>query len=120
MYGVVLWSDQEQNRAVIWCEDHGDLAFYSGTETSVFDAPDLDAGDLVQFELTRSRNMRLAINPKLIAEDEYPTLAQALRDAGQEAEPAPVQQPSSGARIIPFGQRRENRKPAPAAALATG
>ncbi len=27
MYGVILWSDQEAQRAVIWCEDHGKLAY---------------------------------------------------------------------------------------------
>ena len=31
MLGVVLWSDSSENNAVIWCEDHGDLAYFDGT-----------------------------------------------------------------------------------------
>ena len=29
MYGVILWSDQKAQRAVIWCEDHGKLAYFN-------------------------------------------------------------------------------------------
>ena len=29
MYGVILWSDQTAQRAVIWCEDHGKLAYFN-------------------------------------------------------------------------------------------
>ena len=29
MYGVVLWIDKNAQKAVIWCEDHGNLAYFN-------------------------------------------------------------------------------------------
>lgn len=29
MYGVILWSDEITQKAVIWCEDHGRLAYFN-------------------------------------------------------------------------------------------
>ena len=84
MYGVVLWSDRRQNRAVIWCEDHGDLAFFRGKPG----APErigVDAGDLVQFELGQGGGLRLASLPKLVAQDSHPTLGRDLMAASMQA-----------------------------------
>lgn len=81
MYGVVLWSDVSDKKAVIWCEDHGDLAFFGGASASAFDGPALDAGDLVHFEVTENAPMRLAQNPELVAESHAPALAERLRAA---------------------------------------
>ncbi|PYC48461.1 hypothetical protein DI396_05660 [Litorivita pollutaquae] len=100
MFGVVLWSDTQDQKAVIWCEDHGDLAFYNaGQETdaqSCFDGCSLDAGDLVQFEIDTAEATRIARNPRLIAEGQYPTLAAEL--AGKTAAPAPA----SEGNVVPF------------------
>ncbi len=81
MYGVVLWSDQAEQKAVIWCEDQGDLAYYGGQSTSIFDGPSLDAGDLVHFQIEDGAHMRLAQNPELVSESHAPTIAQKLRAA---------------------------------------
>ena len=78
MFGVVLWSDAEDRKAVIWCEDHGDLAFYNGETVTSTSAFSLDAGDLVQFDLSEDRNLRYATNPQLIADGAFPTLATDL------------------------------------------
>lgn len=114
MFGVVLWSDDEDRKAVIWCEDHGDLAFYR----SPGDAQNvsMDAGDWVEFELSMDRNMRFAHNPRLIAEGVFPELPETLETAGavQLSPAAPVHQHRGSAEIIPFaashqpghGQRR--------------
>jgi hypothetical protein len=111
MYGVVLWSDAQDKKAVIWCEDHGDLAFYSGKDDSAFLGAPMDAGDLVQFDLRQERHMRLASNPRLVAEDQYPTLAHELKMVDAVAETrekdnsAPAlndQVEPSDAKIIPF------------------
>ncbi len=83
MFGVVLWSDNSQNRAVIWCEDHGDLAFFKGDESDGRGAVHLVPGDLVQFEMQEAHNMRLAVNPRMVASDQYPTLTMDLKNAGQ-------------------------------------
>jgi len=67
MYGVVLWSDLTQNKAVFWCEDHGDLAFYhANPETSL--TIQMDAGDLVQFEVSQDAKLRTALNPRVVYE----------------------------------------------------
>lgn len=77
MFGVVLWSDLDDRKAVIWCEDHGDLAFCNQPENEA--SIQLDAGDWVQFDLTMKSNMRFANNPRLIAEGVCDGLAEAVQ-----------------------------------------
>ncbi len=80
MFGVVLWSDREKKRAVIWCEDHRNLAFFRQDSETV-DGGDFVPGDLVEFDLREENELRLAIDPCLVAPHEYPSLAQELRSA---------------------------------------
>lgn len=103
MYGVVLWSDAQENKAVIWCEDHGDLAFYrqpvDATEVA------LDAGDWVQFDMTTDRHLRFAHNPRLISEGVYPGLADVLVNAGPDKAVSNTPAHCRGsAEIIPFAR----------------
>lgn len=107
MYGVVLWSDRDEKKAVIWCEDHGDLAFYR-QDRAADPQMSLDAGDWVQFDLSTDRNMRFAHNPRLVAEGMYPGLADVLES---DAAPRPAEAGSrraEGARIIPFRARQRD------------
>lgn len=78
MFGVVLWSDAKDRKAVIWCEDHGDLAYYVGPDQSALGGVSLDAGDLIQFDMRQDAHLRLARNPQLVVEQEYPDLASKL------------------------------------------
>ena len=78
MFGVVLWSDEAENKAVIWCEDHGNLAFYTQTEAAGVADLSIDAGDLIQFDLREHQQMRFARNLKLVSEDQFPTIADTL------------------------------------------
>lgn len=87
MFGVVLWSDSNAQKAVIWCEDQGELAYYTPSENSVHQAPVLDAGDLVQFDVTIQQNMRRATNPQLLQPSHSPDLPNNLR-ASQKTAPA--------------------------------
>ena len=50
MLGVVLWSDASDRKAVIWCEDQGDLAFMTAADAVLNRDGFFDAGDLVQFD----------------------------------------------------------------------
>src|SRR6056297_2733683 len=77
MYGVVLWKDIEGSRAVIWCEDHGDLAFLSAEE-GMHSGADLDAGDLIHFDVMWDGALRRANNAKLVASHAFPTLTKDL------------------------------------------
>jgi len=81
MLGVVLWSDTNAQKAVIWCEDQGELAFYTPSDRSVHNAPSLDAGDLVKFEVTVQKNMRKATNPQLLEQSHSPNLQTNLRSS---------------------------------------
>lgn len=115
MLGVVLWSDSSDKKAVIWCEDHGNLAYYNGKTHAVRDIFDFGAGDLVQFDLTEERHLRLVRNPRRISENMYPTLAQDLQALSQKAAPPAPRDEERGmpsasdaflsAEIVPFRKR---------------
>lgn len=84
MYGVVLWADAQDKKAVIWCEDHGNLAFYSGKDPSAHQGVSLDAGDLIQFEIREEPNYRRARNLKRVVSAYAPDLPKKLRRKVQE------------------------------------
>ncbi len=78
----------------------------------------LDPGDLVQFDLSESGDMRMAENPRLVAEDHYPSLAGRLKEAGGVAgtaarKPHPTP-PSDGGRPIvvsfPTAEERDAKR----------
>lgn len=106
MFGVVLWSDTNDRKAVIWCEDHGDLAFYGSAQEVPLPEFALDAGDLVQFDLTEEQHLRLAHNPRLVSEGACPNLADALAPKS----PTAPQAHSASADILLF-EPRKARKP---------
>lgn len=103
MYGVILWCDAQENKAVIWCEDHGDLAFYRQPENA--DEVALDAGDWVQFDMTTDRHLRFAHNPRLVSEGVSPGLADVLTSAASASSQSMQPAHSRGsAEIIPFAR----------------
>ena len=81
MIGVILWSDPAEQKAVFWCEDHGDLAYYDGSLDRVEDTGPFDVGDMVEFDLTVERKMRRAHNPRLILRKVCSSLLTDLRKA---------------------------------------
>lgn len=84
MIGVVLWSDPEERKAVFWCEDHGDLAYYCATfDQTAGDAP-FGAGDMVQFETYVDDDQRRAVNPSLIKQNAFCGLNQQLHTSAKQ------------------------------------
>ncbi|MEL7402134.1 MAG: hypothetical protein AAGJ89_01760 [Pseudomonadota bacterium] len=81
MHGVILWGDQDCERPLIWCEDHGSLAFYKAPTISNSVPLDFDAGDLVFFDVQDGDDLRLALNLSVVASEEYPFLVSKLRQA---------------------------------------
>ncbi len=67
MLGVVIWSAEAESKAIIWCEDHGDLAFFGQSTHKAVSAERFDEGDLIQFDLAEMDNLRFARNPRRIA-----------------------------------------------------
>lgn len=94
MIGVVLWSDPCDRKAVVWCEDQGDLAFLS--EHATLDVHDafFEIGDVLQFDVTLERTYRRASNPRLVQEGAG--LA-AVGELKASAQPQP-----DGGNVIPF------------------
>lgn len=109
MLGVVLWSDNSDNKAVIWCEDHGDLAYFNGGADAPFETVDLDAGDLVRFDLQQEKHLRYAHNPQRIEQGAYEGLTEQLQDATGPKRPNEVparsNRPMGSAEVIPFMAR---------------
>ena len=114
MIGVVVWSDRSKNRAVIWCEDHGDLAFY---RTDSRNAPPLRDGDYVTFEVESDGQLRHARDLVLLEEETHPALASFLAEtvgadtfvsqlATTYVEP---QAPKMG-EVVPFPQNTSGKK----------
>ena len=100
---------------MIWCEDHGDLAFFRDKGVSGPGAIALDAGDLVEFEVETYRDLRFAHNPQVVSERYYPEVQTDIAPSAK-AQPrrAAPQPPRQTARIIPFrlfDQDGEPRKP---------
>jgi len=97
MIGVILWSDPGDRKAVIWCEDQGDLAFLSGTDEVTDSQAFFDAGDVVQFDMDLDCSVRRAHNPRLVVEKVGRALPDALRETAK-----PGFHASGSAEIIPF------------------
>ncbi len=93
MYGVVLWTSAADKKAVIWCEDHGNLAFYSGTDQSALGGMRLDEGDLIQFDMNEESDLRQAHNPQLVCQSHSTGIARQLR-------------PGAALRVTPFAPGR--------------
>lgn len=109
MIGVVLWSDNSAGKAVFWCEDQGDLAYYEEPPVQVGAGSGFDTGDMVQFDISVHRRLRIADNPRLVQEKAGTHLSEALRDshAAQTLQEAPT--PKGTAQIISFAAKAEPR-----------
>lgn len=86
MIGVVLWSDPAAGKAVFWCEDQADLAYFDASDpvSSVTsdDALTLGVGDMVQFDVCLDRQLRRAKSPKMIEQSACASLVDDLRKSG--------------------------------------
>ena len=107
MYGVVLWSSPARKIAVIWCEDHGDLAFYVGTDNTERVA--FDAGDLVFFNMTVEKHRGYAHNPRLVSDGPYDGIDGCLTSDTPELKSTPSCARLS-ANIVPFDVTRLQQK----------
>ncbi len=112
MIGVVVWTDQKLGKAVIWCEDQNDLAYYvrskltqnaditdvSGQVSPLVD-PHLGAddyiifreGDLVTFDSYYEGRCRMARGLSLLEEETHSQLADILHEESDVKEDRAVQ-----------------------------
>ena len=112
MLGVVIWSAEAESKAIIWCEDHGELAFFGQCQQETVSAERFKEGDLIQFDLAEFDNLRLARNPRRIAQHYCSDLsgvigkAQAVKSA-IETDKAPM--PASQSALIKFDREKRSR-----------
>lgn len=102
MFGVILWSDPEVGKAVIWCEDHGDLAYYEDSERFAnLDSLFFDPGDYVEFDLCVDNELRRASNAHTILAAEYRSVAHTLNRVRAHPPHLPVaEEAATSAQVI--------------------
>ncbi len=93
MLGVVVWSKESAQAAVIWCEDHGEIAYLKGyqglSEPPDYTSPDAGpplwpaVGDLVTLDISAAGGMRLARNLAILEADWAPALAGSLTETAR-------------------------------------
>lgn len=103
MYGVVLWADECDSKAVIWCEDHGNLAYYSAAEQNLHQGVALDAGDLIQFDLKEDRDVRRARNLQRVDVGYAPDIVDTLKASPKEPRGTVVPFPGAAERLRSTG-----------------
>lgn len=92
MMGVVLWSDPDDQKAVFWCEDHGDLAYYDSADHAPAKVGLLRPGDMVEFDVSLQRKYRRAMNARVVETQVCSGLHDHLRntaDVGMTETPRP-------------------------------
>lgn len=94
MIGVVVWSSETREKAVIWCEDHAALAYLQGWENLVRGGRWPSPGDLVELEGELVGNLRHARRVSMMTEQGCSQLPDLLR-----ASAAPVQAPAEQPRL---------------------
>lgn len=98
MIGVVVWSRPERQKAVIWCDDQGALAYLQGAEHLVAGTPWPTAGDLLELESETIGNLRHARAVSLLNHEHRTDLPLLLRDAAID-EPSLRLVASNGRRV---------------------
>jgi len=78
MQGVVVFCDGKDGGAVIWCEDHAELAFCRGQDVVELASPPPQVGDLVQFRVAEKSGLRYAQAVRVIMTDAMPDLARTI------------------------------------------
>lgn len=102
MLGVVLWSDPVNRKAVFWCEDQGDLAFYQAGHDIVEGDRFLDVGDMVTFATETQGQLRKAHHVTVIQENACTGLPEKLRDTSPRRADTRIDTRAGGTRILSF------------------
>ncbi|WP_199260056.1 hypothetical protein [Paracoccus binzhouensis] len=84
MIGVILWSSPAKEKAVIWCEDHGALAYLQGQENLVTAEGWPEAGDLVELEFETINDLRHARAVSMVSGNRRSELPDLLRGMGDK------------------------------------
>lgn len=106
MIGVVVWSSADREKAVIWCDDQGALAYLQGRENLARrDMSWPEAGDLMELETEFHAALRHARQVALLSDGACHSLPDMLRRA-QPAEGTVCQFPVQPAAPTARPERR--------------
>jgi len=112
MQGVILWCDPYKGKAVILCEDLGQLAFYNDANCQSIPFAFV-VGDLVIFEQDQRDGLRYALNMRLVSAQEFPTLADQLGTVSKPKNPpvsaVPMPREDTG-HVIVFRRKKERQR----------
>jgi hypothetical protein len=78
MRGVIIWHCKTTERAVVWCDDSGELAYAGGEQSWANPGTRVAIGDYVAFELQPFSAARSCKNMRLIEQGMAPELAGIL------------------------------------------
>ncbi|MFI0394780.1 hypothetical protein [Paracoccus jiaweipingae] len=88
MIGVVVWSSEPRQKAVIWCEDQGALAYLQGTDVLQGQMCWPQPGDMLELETETRGALRCATTVRMYREQSCPELPEILMGAADQARPA--------------------------------
>ncbi|MBU3030524.1 hypothetical protein [Paracoccus marinaquae] len=101
MIGVVVWSNAEKEKAVVWCEDQASLAYLQGRVELLAPGRWPEPGDLVELDSELIGNLRHARRVSVLSERGCPQLPELLRSSGGE------RGRESHLRLVPASERKE-------------
>lgn len=110
MLGVMVWSNPDKAVGVIWCEDHGQVAYLQGHDKLV-PASDWPAvGDLVTLGFSMESGVRIAREVEVVTGRWAEGLPESLLAAASTIAPVPLTRegPKWGAAAAPHraGEQR--------------
>lgn len=90
--GVVLWSSEEKQKAVIWCEDHAALAYLKDASDLAASLPGswLEPVDMVRLESETVNSLRHARRVELVQAGYYPNLPELVMGTDDNSTVVPV------------------------------
>lgn len=97
MIGVILWSDRIERKAVVWCEDQGDLAFLGCGASCPKMVSFFEAGDVLKFDVEIEGDFRSVSNPRLLHEGGV-----SGTDVAVKLERVKSAKPMDEGKVIPF------------------
>jgi hypothetical protein len=90
MRGVVIWHCQDSRRAVVWCDDSGELAYAGDRKAWASSVQKVLIGDYVAFDLSPESASRTCTNLRLIESGHAPELAGILHKMRPASQPQPA------------------------------
>lgn len=85
MLGLVIWQCQNSGRAIVWCSDHRELAYFDGKPKPGRVVEALDIGDLVEVEIKSQGSTRRCISLKLLQAAFLPNVVDDLKARAPKA-----------------------------------